>query len=269
MVNREMRDRLWRTSGNFAICGFALGKSPNPMEDVVKVFKSMVGLYPSVWDKVVAMLFFLGLAIVGNKLVCGWACPFGALQELLYSLPFFKRLKRRKTPFLVSNTIRALLFAVVLVLLFGIIGGRRGFVLYHFINPFNLFGFEFDHTAITVTVVVALLLALFSYRPFCQFICPFGLVSWLAEKLSLTRVRVDASRCNGCGTCVRACPTDAVKHILAGKRFAVDCYSCARCLNVCPQDAIRYGSAFSRKDYRPDAPTSSPQSHPPESLVSV
>ena len=30
------------------VAGFMLGKSPNPMEGTVKVFKSMVGLYPSV-----------------------------------------------------------------------------------------------------------------------------------------------------------------------------------------------------------------------------
>lgn len=50
------------------VCGFILGKSPNPMEGSVKVFKSMVGLYPSVWEKVAAFLFFIGLAIVGNKM---------------------------------------------------------------------------------------------------------------------------------------------------------------------------------------------------------
>ena len=65
------------------------------MEGAVKVFKSMAGLYPSVWEKVAAFLLFIGLAIVGNKLVCGWACPFGALQELLYSLPILKRINVR------------------------------------------------------------------------------------------------------------------------------------------------------------------------------
>ncbi|GAG37714.1 unnamed protein product, partial [marine sediment metagenome] len=33
------------------IGGFALGKSPNPMESAVKVFKSFVGLYPSIVDR--------------------------------------------------------------------------------------------------------------------------------------------------------------------------------------------------------------------------
>ena len=85
------------------------------MEGAVKVFKSMAGLYPSVWEKVAAFLLFIGLAIVGNKLVCGWACPFGALQELLYSLPILKRIKRRKMPFLVSNVVRGGLLLLMLL----------------------------------------------------------------------------------------------------------------------------------------------------------
>ena len=64
-----------------AVCGFAMGKSPNPMEGAVKIFKGMVGLQPSMLAVVLAFIFFVGLAIVGNKLVCGWACPFGALQD--------------------------------------------------------------------------------------------------------------------------------------------------------------------------------------------
>ena len=72
------------------VCGFMLGKSPNPMEGAVKIFKVMVGLQPSIPAVVFAFLFFIGLAIVGNKLICGWACPMGALQELIYSLPILK-----------------------------------------------------------------------------------------------------------------------------------------------------------------------------------
>ena len=232
------------------IFGFALGKSPNPMEGVVKVFKSMVGLYPSVLDKIIAFAFFIGLATVGNKLVCGWACPFGALEELLYSLPFLKRIKRKKIPFWLSNTVRATLFVATLLVLFGILGGRKGSVLYHSLNPFNLFNLDFEYALITITIFVALGLSLFVYRPFCQFICPFGFVSWLAERLSLTRVRIDTNRCNKCGACVKACPLDAAKHKVDGRLFAADCYSCARCLNTCPQDAITYGPSIGSKHHK-------------------
>jgi ferredoxin len=127
-----------------------------------------------------------------------------------------------------------------LLMLFGWIGGKRGFVLYHAINPFNLFNFEFEGPPMVVMIVGSLLLGAVVYRPFCQFICPFGFVSWLAERVSLYRIRVSPTRCNGCGACGAACPTNAAKDIVAGRLFAADCYSCARCLTVCPHDAIGY-----------------------------
>jgi len=228
------------------VCGFVLGKSPNPMEGTVKVFKSMVGLYPSIISKLVALIFFVVLAIIGNKLICGWACPFGALQELIYSLPIFRKVKQWKAPFGLTNTIRGGLFFVVLLFLFGIIGGRKGFVIYHYLNPFNLFNLDFDHWLILVTVIVSLTLAFFIYRPFCHLICPFGFVSWIAERVSLTRVNIDHEKCTDCGLCTQACPTQAAKGRVSDKLFGADCFSCARCLNVCPQGAIRYGSVFSK-----------------------
>ena len=223
-----------------AFCGFALGKSPNPMESAVKVFKSMVGLYPSVIDKVLGFCFFAALAVIGAKLICGWACPFGALQELIYHLPILRRLKKRRIPFAVSNGIRGLLFVATLVILFGIVGGHEGLVIYHYINPFNLFNFDFDTVAIAVFIAALLVVSLGVYRPFCQFVCPFGLLSWFLERLSIFRVRVDRHRCIDCGACDRACPLEAAKGRVAGLMFPADCFSCGRCLNVCPTDAIHY-----------------------------
>ncbi|MFC1676164.1 4Fe-4S binding protein [Planctomycetota bacterium] len=229
------------------VCGFVLGKSPNPMEGTVKVFKSMVGLYPSIIGKLTALIFFIALAVIGNKLICGWVCPFGALQELIYSLPILRKVKQWKVPFWLTNTIRSGLFCVVLLFLFGIVGGRKGFVIYHYLNPFNLFDLHFEHWLILLTVVVSLTLAFFTYRPFCHFICPFGLVSWIAEKFSLYRVIIDKENCTKCGACIKACPLHAAKGKVENKTFSADCFSCARCLNVCPVDAIHYCSIWSKK----------------------
>jgi ferredoxin len=226
------------------IGGFLLGKSPNPMESAVKVFKSMVGLYPDIWKKIAAFAFFIFLAVVGNKLICGWACPFGALQELIYSLPFFKKIKRHKLPFAVTNAIRSVLFLTMLLLLFGVVGGKKGFVIYHYINPFNLFNLDFETASILITVFTVLGVSLIFYRPFCQFICPFGLLSWMVERFSFYRVTIDTQACTHCGACAKACPLPAMDGRLKERPFPADCFSCARCLNVCPVDAIKYRSVL-------------------------
>jgi ferredoxin len=244
-----------------ALCGFALGKSPNPMEGAVKVFKSFVGLYPSITAKLAAFLFFAVLAVIGNKLVCGWACPFGALQELAFSLPILRKLKQRKIPFAVSNTVRCTLFAVVLLLLFGVVGGQKGLVVYHFVNPFNLFNLDIETASVGITIFIALALSLAAYRPFCQLVCPFGLLSWLLERVSVFRVKIDRERCTECGSCIRACPVEAAQGRVAGKLFPADCFSCARCLRVCPENAITYGVLG--REPRTHGSTGDPPHRPP------
>ncbi len=228
--------------------GFLLGKSPNPMEGAVKIFKTMAGLYPDPLAKVLIFLFFLGLAVIGNKIICGWGCPFGALQELLHSLPILKKQKRKaKPPFLIMNGIRAVLFVVVMLVLFGVLGGRKGLVLYHYVNPFNLFNFELESLSVLITIAASLIIGLVIYRPFCQVICPFGFLSWIAERASIYRVRIDPDLCDDCGACAIACPSDAADGLVKGDLLRADCFSCARCLPVCPTDAIRYESVFSKR----------------------
>ena len=230
------------------VAGFILGKSPNPMESAVKVFKSMVGLYPDPVVKIIAFTFFVILAIVGNKMICGWACPFGALQELIYSIPILRKIKNKRLPFVFTNTIRTCLFITMLLFLFGVIGGRRGFVIYHYLNPFNLFNLDFEAFSILLTIIIVLLVSFIAYRPFCQFICPFGLISWIAERVSIFRVRIDKEKCTQCGVCVQTCPTGSIEGRVNGKKMPADCFSCARCLNVCPVDAIQYASFLKKSN---------------------
>ena len=130
----------------------------------------------------------------------------------------------------------------MLLFLFEIIGGRRGFVIYHYINAFDLFNLDFEMFSILLTIVIALLVSFTIYRPFCQFICPFGLVSWIAERFSIFRVRIDKEKCTQCGACINACPLEAAKGRVNRKKLPADCFSCARCLNTCPTDALKYTS---------------------------
>jgi NAD-dependent dihydropyrimidine dehydrogenase PreA subunit len=221
--------------------GFGLGKAPNPMEGIVKVFKGTVGIYSDTPEKLLLLGYFSLLAIIGNKLICGWGCPFGALEELLFELPVLKKIKRKQLPFRITMGIRTLLFVVFILMLFGWLGGIKGVVIYHYVNPFNLFGFELALWTVALSLSVFLVLSLFVYRPFCQLVCPFGWYSWWLEKISLFGIRIHRDRCNDCGACAKVCPLEAAANRLAGKPLPADCFSCARCLRVCPEDAIDYG----------------------------
>jgi ferredoxin/flavodoxin len=59
---------------------------------------------------------------------------------------------------------------------------------------------------------------------------------WLNKKV-ISKHTVDASKCIGCGTCVRKCPTKAIdpfKQIVDRDK----CLACFGCLNNCPADAV-------------------------------
>jgi polyferredoxin len=133
---------------------------------------------------------------------------------------------------------------IMLLILFSIVGTNKGLVIYHYLNPFNLFHLEFETISILMTLIIALALAFAVYRPFCQFICPFGFVSWIAERFSIFRVRIDKNKCTQCGACILACPLESAKGLVNGSKAPADCFSCARCLYVCPADAIQYASIF-------------------------
>ena len=151
-----------------------------------------------------------------------------------------KKYKEKKIPFFISNGIRTILFVATLLMLFGIVGGKKGFVIYHYLNPFNLFNFDFDAQSILIAVIVTLVAAVFTYRPFCSFICPFGFISWLLERISIFKVRIDHEKCVNCGACADACPNNSAKGNLEKKVLYQDCFSCGRCLNSCPVNAIHY-----------------------------
>lgn len=59
--------------------------------------------------------------------------------------------------------------------------------------------------------------------------------------------RIDG--CIGCGTCVRACPTDVLrlnkKTGRAEIRYPQECQVCMLCQQYCPVDAITIGSGSS------------------------
>jgi len=216
-----------------------MGLHPSPMCTVTKPFL-FVNAGRSIPIVFGAILFSIAVfSIAGNKLFCGWVCPIGAIQELVNRIPVPSRYKI-KLPFKVTNWIRVVIYVAFIPVLFLV-----GKDIYGYINPFETLHWGFGVYGLVVLFVV-MVVSLFIFRPFCYLACPMGLLTWLLERISLTRIKVDFDKCITCYECVDKAPCPAIGPIVDGHRWAPDCHACGRCLDTCAEDAIQFTSAFKK-----------------------
>ncbi|MCR5401941.1 MAG: 4Fe-4S binding protein [Treponema sp.] len=187
-----------------------------------------------------------------GRFTCGFLCPFGLVQDLLYKIPFFKKIRRlpgQKVLHFIRYFI--LLIFVILLPLFvvDITGlGKPWFCKY--ICPAGTLeggiplvlansairsavGFLFKWKLFILIFII--LLSIPVYRPFCRIFCPLGAVYGLFNKVSFIRYRVDSSKCTACGACQKECKLD----IKVWKNpNSIDCIRCGQCRKSCPVKAI-------------------------------
>ena len=223
--------RLALLVGGTLVFGFLFGLllpdglNPNPVASL-RTLLSGILVRGQIAAPIAAMLAILLLAVgISNKSICGWACQLGLFQDLLY---------RVKTPkwqpsFRLSNGIRT-------IALVGLVGGlvTAGLDWIGVIDPFQMFSFNFTW-AIGLFSAAVVIASLFVYRPWCRFLCPFGLVGWLIEQVSWMRPRIDRDLCKKCQLCVTACPSGAMKDFYNDAKIHADCFACGACIEACSQ----------------------------------
>jgi polyferredoxin len=212
------------------------GLHPSPVCAITKPF-----IYGLKKPFLTALIFMGILSLITTKGFCGTICPAGALQELLYKIPAFKKIKRKKVSFVISNTIRIIIFVLFLVLIFTI-----GFNIYGYLSLFELFHWYFaipffDLILFIVIIGAMLVASLFSFRPFCYFVCPIGLATWIFEQLSILKIRINMDKCTDCDVCKVISPCNAVGDLVDGKKIISDCHICGSCLEDCPENAFYFG----------------------------
>jgi len=151
-----------------------------------------------------AVFFILPLVftLLFGRVFCAGVCPLGAVQDLMVLFPL------RVPRFLA--VILSLIPYVYLGL--GILFAATGtaYVICR-LDPFvPLFRFGGD-LPIMLTGLGLLLLGVFVARPYCRFLCPYGVLLNWASKLSKWRVTITPDECVKCRLCETACPFDAIR----------------------------------------------------------
>jgi NAD-dependent dihydropyrimidine dehydrogenase PreA subunit len=236
-ITPRLRRRLYLSAA--LLFGVILGSDPGPMgtiKDAIVLFGAKGVIFP---PRMIALTVFLLLVFLANKFICAWGCQAGTLQDLIFRLNRNQRdtgstLKQYRPPFLWTNAVRIAFF-----LLFTLAAFAWATDLIEPIDPFKIY----KPTAIGIGggifLGLILIAALFVYRPWCQLFCPFGLIGWLIEKISLFRIAVNHQTCIGCRSCEKACPSTVMGAILKRDRVIPDCFACGTCIEVCPTESIR------------------------------
>lgn len=189
---------------------------------------------------------FIGLiGVVTGRLVCGWFCPFGLLQDVLYRIPTKKFSIPRWAHY--GKYVALGLLAMLIPYLTGVhwfsrlcpAGALEGAVPLKVIPPNAQLPEATWFFWLKIAILVAFLAwMVLSKRPFCRTMCPLGAAYALLQPISLYRMRVDRDRCTECGECRQACPVDID---IYKSPNSPECIRCLECKKACPEDAITSG----------------------------
>lgn len=99
-------------------------------------------------------------------------------------------------------------FYLIMTLLYALTRSR--FIICQF-DPFiGIFRLGGD-VELLIFGIVLLIISVFTGRPFCRFLCPYGALLSLFSAVSLKRVELTKKKCVNCDLCHSACPIDAIR----------------------------------------------------------
>ncbi len=219
---------------------------------------------------VLGFLVILGASV--GRFFCGWACPFGLVQDILARI---KKVKIAIPKFLLYGKYIVLIAAVFVIpylaadTIFCKIcpqGALEGGIpqillqpqLRHLIglgnnNQENLSDADdeedFDNVStkgllywIKISLLILIIgCSILIKRPFCRVICPLGAFMAIFNKISFLQMSVAKERCTNCLWCRKVCPVDINIH---DDPNSPECLRCGLC-TACPASAVRFATVFS------------------------
>ncbi|MGM0432787.1 MAG: 4Fe-4S binding protein [Spirochaetota bacterium] len=209
--------------------------------------------------------FVAMLAALSGRFTCGWLCPFGLIQELLYKIPFVKVHRKvqvvgtpsRHTPLRYLKYLILLLFVILLPAFVRDSAGLGETWFCAYICPAGtleaalpllltneglreIIGWRFWLTFVIAVGIVIHSMA--ENRPFCKYLCPLGAAYAFGNRISIFRLEVDHDSCIECRRCADVCGMDLEP--VSDVSNSLECIRCGACEEICPVYAIKWTHAF-------------------------
>jgi ferredoxin-type protein NapH len=193
----------------------------------------------------------LGLAgLTAGRFLCGWACPFGYVQDLLYKVPY--------TKFSIPSWFRFVKYGVFLCLVVAVpiflstesrlyfcrlcpVGTIESAIPWAIMRDTT----DFMSLSIRLSVLMGITILVMGHRRFfCKVLCPLGACLSVFSRFAAVFPQRDSS-CVECGSCIRVCPMDNNDPSTKAKAEEVvfenrpeECIACLECWKKCPTNSI-------------------------------
>ncbi len=179
-------------------------------------------VYVSDLSLLLVVTFTLVTTLLWGRVLCGFLCPFGALQDVLERL--VPRRFRRKIPQRIHDRAIYVKYAILgLIVVLAVVASEIS--VFQYFEPFGTVFFLSPSIVLWGIAIAILVASAVVPRFYCRYICPLGAALGLASLLAPFRIkRVDA--CANCKTCERSCPTGAIRGP------DIDFKECVRC-DIC------------------------------------
>jgi NosR/NirI family transcriptional regulator, nitrous oxide reductase regulator len=151
-----------------------------------------------------ALLFFiipLLFALAYGRVFCAGVCPLGAIQELSGIKPV--KLPKNIEVILTSVPFIYLAMAVLFA------STNSQFIICRY-DPFiGIFRLDAPYTMIVFGSLL-LLSGIFLNRPYCRFLCPYGVLLNIFSRFAGKHLTITPAECTNCRLCEEACPYNAI-----------------------------------------------------------
>ena len=213
LKKRSRRGLIWMSVFSLAYFGFYREGCICSVGSVQNVSLALFNTGYSI--PLTALLFFiipLLFALAYGRVFCAGVCPLGAIQELTgfrpVKLPKAVEVILAFVPFIYLGI--AILFAST----------NSQFIICRY-DPFvGIFRLDAPYTMIIFGALL-LLAGIFVNRPYCRFLCPYGVLLNIFSRFAGKHLTITPAECTNCRLCEDVCPYNAIIPSNTGQKSEV------------------------------------------------